>query len=384
MTMSVVEFLLAGFTDTSGEPLSLGKVHTYEAGTTTPKDVYLDSTGATPAGNPVTLDAYGRTQIYADGSYKFVVKTAAGATLYTLDNLYFGTTLDFNGREATDLGDATAASSAATLGQVLYGGANYVSSVGGSANAITLTPSPAIAAYTAGLRYRFKAAATNTNTVTVAISGLTPVALRKDAEGALVCTEGDIVAGTVYDIICDGTYLILMGPAGPKIVDREGTVVTKNTSTAEETLYTETIKAGTLGAYRGLRITAFGDVKNTTGGAATIIFKIKLGGTTFWAMGTVNISATTVDKGMVIIEAWILARDSASLQGGYGRVTITNTINGSNIAGVPSTAFTVLVGGNVAVAEASAGDLTLAITAQLGTSSSSIQVQLYNVFVEQL
>lgn len=83
---TVVEFLLAGFTNNSGEPLASGKVYTYEAGTTTPKAVYTDSAGATPETNPVILDSNGRKQVYAEGTYKFVVKTSADATLYTFDN----------------------------------------------------------------------------------------------------------------------------------------------------------------------------------------------------------------------------------------------------------------------------------------------------------
>jgi len=93
MAIEIVEFLLSGFTDNSGEPLSGGLVYTYKAGTLTNKSVYTDSTGVAPETNPVVLDSNGRKQVYASGSYKFVIKTAAGVTLYTLDNLYFETNL---------------------------------------------------------------------------------------------------------------------------------------------------------------------------------------------------------------------------------------------------------------------------------------------------
>jgi len=87
---TAVEFLLSGFTDNSGRPLALGKVYTYDAGTNTLKDTYTDSAGTIPSTNPVELDSNGRKQIYADGAYKFVIKTAADVTLYTFDNLFFG------------------------------------------------------------------------------------------------------------------------------------------------------------------------------------------------------------------------------------------------------------------------------------------------------
>ena len=86
----VVEFLLAGFTNNSGQPLNGGKVYTYQAGTTTPKSVYTDNLAATPETNPVILDSNGRKKIYATGTYKFVIKDSSDTTLYTFDNLFFG------------------------------------------------------------------------------------------------------------------------------------------------------------------------------------------------------------------------------------------------------------------------------------------------------
>lgn len=91
---SAVEFLLSGFTDNSGQPLSGGLVYTYIAGTTTAKATYSDSAATTPLTNPIVLDSNGRKQVYANGSYKFVVQTAAGATLYTFDNLRFNLSVD--------------------------------------------------------------------------------------------------------------------------------------------------------------------------------------------------------------------------------------------------------------------------------------------------
>lgn len=74
------------FFDDNGDPLALGKVYTYEPGTTTPKASYSDSNGATANTNPVILNARGEASIYLDGSYKIVVKTSADVTVYTVDN----------------------------------------------------------------------------------------------------------------------------------------------------------------------------------------------------------------------------------------------------------------------------------------------------------
>jgi len=145
MSISIVEFLLSGFTDNSGNPLAGGKVFTYAAGTTTDKATYTDSLGLTPATNPVILDSNGRKQIYANGSYKFVVKTSADATLYTFDNLSFGS----DAAAATFLGTTT-----------------------GSTNTYVAAPSPAISSYVDGATFIFQAHQINTGAATLNISSL--------------------------------------------------------------------------------------------------------------------------------------------------------------------------------------------------------------------
>ena len=84
-----VEMLLAGLTDTDGEPLDGGLVYTYIAGTTTAKSTWTTSAKAVTCANPIVLDSYGRATAFADGSYKFVIKTSAGVTLYTWDTLEY-------------------------------------------------------------------------------------------------------------------------------------------------------------------------------------------------------------------------------------------------------------------------------------------------------
>jgi hypothetical protein len=75
------------FFDNNGDPLSGGKIYTYVAGTTTPKDSYTDSSGSTANANPVILDSAGRADIWIEGSYKIVVKDSNDVTLSTTDNI---------------------------------------------------------------------------------------------------------------------------------------------------------------------------------------------------------------------------------------------------------------------------------------------------------
>jgi hypothetical protein len=93
--MTVNLSLLGGsgwqFSDNNGSPLSGGLLYTYAAGTTTPQATYTSISGVTANTNPVVLDAGGRVQgeIWLTDaiSYKFVLKTSAGVTIGTYDNV---------------------------------------------------------------------------------------------------------------------------------------------------------------------------------------------------------------------------------------------------------------------------------------------------------
>lgn len=97
--------LLAGIMDDDGNPLSGGLVYFYAAGTTTAKNVYTDKAKTAPY-TYVTLGTDGRTQVYGDGLYKVVVKTSAGVTYETWDNVYIRSA-NFYSRTVTSSATAT-------------------------------------------------------------------------------------------------------------------------------------------------------------------------------------------------------------------------------------------------------------------------------------
>ena len=99
---------------------------------------------------------------------------------------------------ATILDDATIDAIRATLGVNGWAG-----SAGGTADALTLTPTPALAAYVAGDPFAFLATATNTGAATVAVSGLAAKSVRNLAGVALVA--GEITSGRLYVMRYDGT-----------------------------------------------------------------------------------------------------------------------------------------------------------------------------------
>ena len=73
--------------DAAGAPLAAGLVYTYSPGTTNDKATYSDRALTTPNANPVVLDAAGEADIYLDGLTKLLIKTSAGVTIDTVDNV---------------------------------------------------------------------------------------------------------------------------------------------------------------------------------------------------------------------------------------------------------------------------------------------------------
>lgn len=92
VALSVFGGVGAQFFDNSGNPLTGGKIFSYEAGTTTPLPTYTSSSGTVAHTNPIILDAAGRVpnggEIWvALQLYKFVLKTSADVTIATYDNV---------------------------------------------------------------------------------------------------------------------------------------------------------------------------------------------------------------------------------------------------------------------------------------------------------
>jgi hypothetical protein len=90
--LSPVGGAAAQFLDNNGNPLTGGKLYTYEAGTTTPQATYTTSAGNVAHANPIILDAAGRVpggEIWLTASldYKFSLFTSADVLIATWDNI---------------------------------------------------------------------------------------------------------------------------------------------------------------------------------------------------------------------------------------------------------------------------------------------------------
>jgi hypothetical protein len=92
VTLSIFAGVGAQLFDNSGDPLTGGKLFTYQAGTTTPLAAYASASGGVAHTNPIILDAAGRVpggEIWLDyvKQYKFVVKTSTDVLIATYDNI---------------------------------------------------------------------------------------------------------------------------------------------------------------------------------------------------------------------------------------------------------------------------------------------------------
>ncbi len=183
-----VESILAGLTDSSGDPLASGKVYTYIAGTTTPSTTWTDEGETTPAANPIVLDAQGRAKVYAQGDYKFVVKDSNDSIIYTWDDLAFFDSADLS---------SYALKTAIQQSSFIYGG-----TTAGTANAQTISVSPTPASYVTGEVLCFIAGNSNTDSWT----------LNKNSLGAK-SVIGNVTSGRVYYAVYNGTVYEILNPS---------------------------------------------------------------------------------------------------------------------------------------------------------------------------
>lgn len=177
------------FYKNDGSLNSGGKVYTYVAGTSTPVDTYTDSTGTIPNTNPVILDSKGEASIWTSGLLKVNVLESDNTqvTGFPVDNVGSGVSNN----------DATM---------------RYSGTAGGTANALTISPSPSITSYVIGQSFVFKAGSSNNSgATTIAISGLSPIAIQSNGAA---CVGGEILANMWYKIVMSTTAICQIDKLG--------------------------------------------------------------------------------------------------------------------------------------------------------------------------
>lgn len=118
--------------------------------------------------------------------------------------------LPMGGFKLSNVGVAAARTQYARFSQVQDNTAQYIATVGGTADVITLTPAIAITAYAAGQRFTFIAGGTNTGATTVNVSAVGAKDIKRPDGASTALSAGDIVSGTIIDIEYDGTRFLLL------------------------------------------------------------------------------------------------------------------------------------------------------------------------------
>lgn len=213
--------------DGNGDPLSGGKLYTYEAGTSTPKQTFTDSTGTTPNSNPIILNASGYANVWLGaGGYKFILRDSSDALQWTIDNI--------GGDSANAFGSSVIVNAANLPITSVHKNAVIRQTGGGT---LSLLP-----AATAGSGFYFIVRRETTSTITIdpnaseQINGVGTFNLLSDAV-----------------IICDGTawYTLFIGvaPDGDNTFSGANTFTGKVITPAKSTLVVSSGAITVTGAY---------------------------------------------------------------------------------------------------------------------------------------
>ena len=184
----------------------------YETGTTTPKDTYSEQTLVTPNTNPVVANAAGRFGpiFLGSGDYKVVLKDADSVEVWTADPVAKATTSAATTSVAGAIEIATEAEALIgtsttlaivpdTAAAMIQQGFSY-GTTGGTANAITGTPSITPSALAAGMKAIIKATGTNSGATTFNWAGLGVVAVKVyGLTGGAACVGNEIISGNTYE-----------------------------------------------------------------------------------------------------------------------------------------------------------------------------------------
>lgn len=266
----------------------------------------------------------------------------------------------------TGVGNAAARTDYAAAGQVQDAAITWGGTSGGSATAQTITLTPAPSAYTTGMMVSFIAGYTNTTSnPTLNVNSLGAKTIKK-LGGMAALVAGDIIVGSVYQCVYDGTDMVLLNPSLGRMLERSVTQIQTDTSTSEVE-YTFTLPAGLLGATQGVRAWLWGSMYNNSGGGINYTFKTKLGTTTVYTDTYGVNSSSSFGNVKLEIEVW---NKTASTQTAHSTCQINDPASGSSTNGASQTA-TIFHAYNSAITESTTGTVDVTISIQMDTSSAN-------------
>lgn len=226
-------------------------------------------TATPPAGNPVVAGTtinttWGNNTV--NDIYNELSNSIAkdGQTVITAN-------LPMAGYRLTGVGDALALTQNPSVKQMQNQAATYVSTVGGTADAVTLTPAFLPTAYTAGQRYTFKPASSNTGAATVNVNSLGAKSIKRPDGSAL--SAGDLTAAGMADITYDGTNFVLsigQGAAGNLISTAIAAHVATSSPTTDHSKDPHGDRA--YSDYKGVDVRTYGGTSGGSTAANTTAF----------------------------------------------------------------------------------------------------------------
>ena len=159
-----------------------------------------------PAGQPVTsgtvISSTTHNTLMADVANALTGSIAADGQTPATANIPMG------GYKLTNVSSATARTEYPTSGQVQDGSIVSLTSVAGTANAITATAAVSMSAYATGQRFSFIVGTTNTGSTTININAIGAKTIKTNSTQDL--GGGNLLAGTVAEIYYDGTNFQLL------------------------------------------------------------------------------------------------------------------------------------------------------------------------------
>lgn len=173
--------------------------------------------------------------------------------------------VDFLGSDASGAGNASAIDTVRqNLGAIIargYGDMGARGTVGGSANAITVTSLSTYQVLEAGIQIAFKASAANTGATTLNLDSLGAKAVRLKGDTAL--SAGHIAANGLYDLIYDEAYNSANGAwvlLNPEINPQLQTIATLGDPGADRILFWDDSES----AYKALALGGGLEINDTT------------------------------------------------------------------------------------------------------------------------
>ena len=218
----------------------------------------------------------------------------------------------------TGLGAGSAATDSANLGQVAANAYVWCGTAGGTADALTLTPTPTHTTYAAGKIFRFIAGGTNTGAATVNVSA---IGVKTIQNNGAALSAGMIEIGKLYEIIYDGTQFQLAQYLTPAKIFAPlasptftGTVALPTTTIAGDV----TVNTNKLAITASTGQTAIGFAGNATQG---ILQAYQISG------GTPEASGSTDANQVVALNASTVQLRYGAFAGGQGWLQMSSAAN---------------------------------------------------------